>query len=177
MVMRPLVLLAGIGVALTSLVGYNVVYVPQREQARLSQAQVAEEQANQHMQAEVAALLSHVEQYRTRLPNEPDPAALVRDVVELAQQSGVQLASITRGASETPQGFPNVTRLTVALTGTASYHQLGAFLDALERSERFLRVERFEIRRARDEEPAAVEVSVSTLYVPPLLPVAAGGGA
>lgn len=174
--MRPFFLLAGIGVALSALLGYNVIHVPQQEQVRLSQAQVAEEQATQQVQAEVAALLSQVERYRTRLPEEPDPAALVRDVVELAQQSGVQLTSITRGTPETPQGFSDVTRLTVDLAGSASYHQLGAFLDALERSERFLRVERFAISRARDQEPTAVQMSVSTLYLPLLLPGAPGSG-
>ena len=171
MVMRPLFLLAGIGVALATLVGYNAIYVPQREQTRLSRTQVAEEQSTQAMQAEVAALLARVERSRTRLQDEPDPSVLVRDVVELAEQTGVQLTSIAR---ETPETFPQFTRLSVTVIGSASYHQLGAFLDALERSERFLRVDRFEISRATEHNPASVQVSVSTLYVPPLLPGAQG---
>ena len=171
MAMRPLFLLAGIGVALFLLIGYNAVYAPQQKQVRLNQARIAEEQANQQMQAEVAALLNQVERSRKRLPEEPEPSALVRDVVALAEHSGVQLTSLSR---ETPQEFPQFTRLTVNLQGSASYHQFGAFLDALERSERFLRVERFAISRAVAERPAAIQVAVSTLYLPPLRPAAAG---
>ena len=166
---KPFFLLAGIGVALSALLGYNAIYVPHEKQVRVSRAQLAEEQANQAMQAEVAALLAQVERYRARLPEEPDPAVLVRDVVELAQQSGVQLTTIARGAPEAAQGSGS-TRLTVNLTGTASYHELGAFLDALERSERFLRVERFEISRAGNQDVSSVQVSVSTLFLPPPLP-------
>ncbi|MBI2104709.1 MAG: type 4a pilus biogenesis protein PilO [Candidatus Omnitrophica bacterium] len=141
---------------------------------RLIQAQIADEQATQRLQADVAALLRQAEQSRKRLPEEPDPSLLVHDVVALAQQAGVQLTSISR---ETPQTFRRFTRLAVILQGTASYHQLGAFLDALERSERFLRVERFEISRPTELGPASVHLSISTLYVPPVLPASAGGGA
>jgi len=172
--MRPFFLLAGIGVALSALIGYNVAYVPQQRQVRLIHAQIADEQATQRLQADVAALLGQAEQFRTRLPEEPDPSLVVHEVVALAQAAGVQLASITR---ETPQTFPQGTRLTVTLQGTASYHQLGALLDALERSERFFRVERFEISRPTEAEPASVRVVVSTLYVPPLVSGSAGGGA
>ena len=176
--MRPLFLLAGIGVALSTPIGYNMIYVPQREQVRLSRAQAAGEQAIQQMQAEAAALLAQVERYRKRLPEEADPSVLARDVVELAERSGVQMTSITRGAPEPLlHGSPGFTLLTVTLTGTASYHQLGAFLDALERSARFLRVERFEISRPSDRGPVSLKMSVSTLYAPPLLPAAGGSGA
>jgi len=153
------------------LVGYNAIHVPQERAVRLSREQAAEEQATQRMQAEVAALLAEAEQYRKPLAEEPDPAALVRDVVELAQQSGVQLTSISH---ESPQELPQFTQMTVRLHGTASYHQLGTFLDALERAERFLRVERFEISRAAYQQAAAIELVVSTLYVPPIL---SGSGA
>lgn len=173
----PLFLLAGLGVALSVLVGYNAFYVPQRKQAHLSRLQAAEEQATQAMQAEVAALLAQVERYRTRLPEEPDPSALARDVVALAEQAGVQLTNIARSAPEPLHGSPGFTLLTVTLTGTASYHQLGGFLDALERSERFLRVERFEISRTGDRGPVSLKMSVSTVSVPLLLPAAAGSGA
>ena len=154
-----------------------MIYVPQREQVRLSRAQAAGEQATQEMQAEVAALLAQVERHRKRLPERPDPSALARDIVELAERSGVQLSSIARGVPEPLHGSPDVTLLTVTLTGTSSYHQLGAFLAALERSERFLRVERFEISRPGDQGPVSLKMSVSTLYAPPLLPGAGGSGA
>ena len=165
--MKPIVLLIGASVAISGLVGYNMVYTPQQEQVRLTQAQIAEEQANQEMQAEVSALLRQVERHRTRLPDTPDPSVLLRDVVELAQRSGVQLTNVMR---ETPQELAKLTVLRVNLQLDATYHQLGAFLDALERSDRFMRVERLRVARVEPDQPASVNLVVSTLYVPPVLP-------
>ena len=165
--MKALFPLVGVSVAIGGLVGYNAAYAPQQEQVRLTQAQIVEEQANQEMQAEVSALLRQVERYRTRLPEAPDPSVLLRDVVELAQRSGVQLTNVMR---ETPQELAKFTVLRVNLQLDATYHQLGAFLDALERSDRFMRVERLRVARAEPDQPASVNLAVSTLYVPPVLP-------
>ena len=164
--MKPTFLLAGTGIAILWLVGYNLIYAPQQVQMRLIQAQRAEEQATQQTQAEVAALLQQVEQYRKRLPQEPDPSLLVKDVVELAQRSGVQLKSIVRDA---PQVLPQFTRLLVHLDVSASYHQLGTFLDDLERSEHFMRVEHLTVTRQANNGPAAIQLTVIALYVPPVL--------
>jgi Tfp pilus assembly protein PilO len=170
--MRPLFLLAGIGVAIAVLIGYNAIYVPHQAQVRLTHNQIAEEQASQQMQAEVAALLGQVERSRKRLPEEPDPSVLVHDVATLAQQAGVQLTSITR---EPPEELPPFTHLTVRLQGTASYHQLGVFLDALERADRFLRVERLDVGESKGRGPATIQMVVGTFFVPPLLPGAGTG--
>ena len=177
LMIKPLFLVAGLGVVLSLLGGYNAIHVPLQRQAQLSRQTAAEEQAIQQMQAEVAALLAQVERYRARLPEAPDPSTLARDVVTLAEQSGIQLTSIARDAPEPLRSSPGFTLLTVTLTGTASYHQLGVFLDALERSERLLRVNQFELSRQGDQGPVALRMSVSTLYLQPLLPAAAGSGA
>ena len=163
---RPVPLLIGIGVFMAALIGYNALYIPQQEQVRLSQAKIVEEQATQQVQAEVTGLLSRAERYRARLPQEPDPSALVRDVVELAQRSGLQMTSITR---EPPEASAEFTRLSVTLQCTASYHQLGAFLDALERSDRFLQVDHLQMDRRAPTEPIAIRLTMSTLHVPPLV--------
>ncbi len=171
--MKPLVFLIGISVAIAGLAGYNVGYVPQQEQVRLTQVQRFEEQANQQLQAEVAALLNQVERYRTRLLPVPDTALLVRKVVALAGQSGVTLGRITQ---ETPKTFPQFTRLTVQLEGSASYHQLGTFLDDLEQSDLFIRVGRLQASRSTqgDDHPGDFTLSVSTLFVPSALPGTVG---
>ena len=170
--MRPLFLLAGIGVAIAVLVGYHVIYVPHQAQVRLTQDRIAEERATQEMQAEVAALLGQVERSRKRLPEAPDPSVLVHDVATLAQQAGVQLTSITR---EPPQELAPFTHLIVRLQGTTSYHQLGVFLDALERADQFLRVERLEVGKSNWRGPATIQMVVGTFFVPPLLPGAGAG--
>lgn len=160
-------LIGVIGVALVGWLGYNNLYVPQERQAQQILAQIAKEQANQHTQAEVAALLQRIERYRARLAQDPDPSALVRDVVTLAQTAGLSVTGLTQ---EAPQQRDSATRLGVTLQLTGSYHQLGTFVAALERSPRFVRVERVRIARPEQgEEPAAVQMVLSTLYLPPLL--------
>jgi Tfp pilus assembly protein PilO len=147
--------------------------VPQQRRVSLIQAQVAQEQATQEMQQAVAALLDDLEAQRRQLPQEPDPSWLVREVVAVAQQSGVQLTTITQ---EPVQPFDQYTRLGVTLQLNASYHQLGAFLDELERSPAFIRVERIGLTRGvEDDKPAVIQVRLSTVYVPPLLARAGGG--
>ena len=173
--MKASFLLGGIGVVVTALLGYNIVYIPQERQLNEIRGQVREERIRQETAAGVAASLNQLEQYRTRLPNEPDPSWLVGEVAALAEASGVQLTTISQ---EPPQQFESFTRLAVKLQVTASFHQVGTFLDHLERSNRFIRVERVDIGQAQglDAQAAAVEMVVSTLYVPPGLG-ASGGGA
>ena len=79
--MKPTLLLGVIGVAFMGFLGYHRINGWQQQQARLTQTQIAQEQDNQEVQADVASLLSQIEHYRKRLPREPDPSWLVREVV------------------------------------------------------------------------------------------------
>ena len=163
-------LLAGaLGLALTGLVSYNLVHVPQRRAAELIRQQIAEEQKHRQAQVEVSALLKEVEQHRTQMPPEPDPAWLVQKVVELGREAGVQLTGISQ---DVPQRVGEFTRLSVAVEITASYHQLGTFLDQLEQSDGFIRVERIDIspswQQREDGGLGAIRLVLSTLYLPSL---------
>jgi Tfp pilus assembly protein PilO len=169
--MKEALLLGGIGIASVVLIGYNFVYVPQQNQVKLIQAQVTQEQTNQATQAEVAALLLQVERYRKRLPEEPDPSWLTREVVALAQKSGVQLTFINQ---EPSQSFEQFTRLAVNLQFHASYHRLGSFIDEIERSEHFIRVEQLIVSPSEKEDSAAIQLILSTLFVPPVVANSSG---
>jgi Tfp pilus assembly protein PilO len=164
--MKPAFLLGAMGIALAGLIGYNTVYVPQQQQMGLIRAQIAQEQANQQTAAEGLAQLQEIERYRTHLPPEPNPSWLARELVVLAQRSGVQLTTITQGA---PQESGQFTHLTVNVQFTASYHQLGMFLDDLERSDRFIRVDRINVSRPTPEERPSIQLACSTVYLPPVL--------
>lgn len=174
--MNPSLLLAGIGVAVTGLIGYNAVHKPQQRQLGLVRTQVMEEQTRQQAAMGVAELLHQIEQYRKRLPEEPDPSWLVRQVVALAEQSGVQLTTISQ---EPPQRFEQFTRLAVRVQITATYHQLGTFLDHIERAPQYLRVEQLEVSRSRSGQaggqPETVHLMLSTLYVSSGLSAVGGG--
>ena len=169
--MNQTLLLGAIGVALAALFGYHSIYAPKQEQVRVIQEQITQEQGDQQARTDVAALLQHLERYRKRLAPEPDTSWLVREVVALSKRAGVQLATINQDA---PQAFQKSTRLGVTFQFTAAYHQVGAFLDELERADHFFRVEHLDINRAQEaDQPSTVRLVVSTLYVPPVSQVLA----
>ncbi len=172
--MNQTLLLGLIGVVLAGLFGYHGIYAPKQKQVRVIQTQITDEQTNQQAQANVAGLLKQVEQYRDRLAPEPDTSWLAREVVALSKGVGVQLSAINQDA---PQAVKKFTRLSISLQFSASYHQVGQFLDALERSDRFLHVDRLDMGRpAEDGKSAIVRLTVSTFYVPPVAKMAAASG-
>ena len=169
--MKQTLLLGVIGVAFAGFFGYHGIYARQQAQVRVIEQQIAQEQANQQAQTDVAALVQQIERYRKHLPPEPDASWLVHEVVALAKKANVPLASITE---EAPQSLQQFTRLAVNLQFTASYHQLGAFIDDLERANRFMRIERLEMTRSLEgEEPVSIRMVLSTIHIPSGLP---GGG-
>ena len=165
---KPSFLLGMIVVAITGSIAYTMTYLPYKKQTQLIQAQKTNEGANQRTQADAAVLLTTIEKYRKRLPKEPDPSWLIRETVALAQKGGLQITSINQ---EDPQAFPGFTRLTADVQFTASYHQLGAFLDEIEHSDHFIRVDRVTLSRKgmTGEGIASIKVAFSTVYLPPVL--------
>ena len=167
---KQTLLLGTIIVAFASFFGYHMVYRPQ--QAKLAEyPRVFErEQADYQAQADVAALVERVEAHRRRLPPEANTSWLVNEVVSVANDVGVQ---VTRIVPEPPRDLQGVTRLGVSLQVTASYHQLGAFLDRIERAAVFIRVDRADLSGASDiNNPSSertIQVVLSTLYIPPFM--------
>lgn len=154
-------------VAFAGFFGYHMVYRPQ--QAKLAEYPQAfeREQADYQAQADVAALVERIESYRRRLPPEADTSWLVNEVVSVANDVGVQ---VTRIVPDSPRDLQGVTRLGVSLQVSASYHQLGAFLDRIERAPVFIRVDRADLSGASDTHPTSertIQVVLSTLYLPP----------
>ncbi len=165
--MKPALLIGVIGLALTGFLGYHALYVPQSGKARVIRAQIQQEQSNQKAQAELAGLLRDIEQYRKRLPPEPEASWLVREVVSAARKAGLELSSIN---PQGPQKLPQFTRLGIGIQFEATYHQVGAFLDELEHSDHFIRVDQVSLGGGRSDlgGKTSVRMELSTLYVPPL---------
>lgn len=161
-----LLVVIGVVVAATAFVGYNMVYAPQQSQVRLIQGKITQEQANQTMQAEVATLLRQVEEHRKRLPPERDASWLLDQVLPIAERNGLRLNTITR---QPPSPVGDLTRLSISLDGSASYHQLGAFVDELERAESYLHVERLQMSPPDATGKSAVQLLISTAFVPPIV--------
>lgn len=164
--MKTTLLVGALTLAVAAPAGYNIVK-GYREKVHLVQAQLVKEQAVQQAQADVAATLRQIDQYRKRLPPDPSPSWLVTEAVALGEQSRLRFTTIDQ---ESPVEFPQFTRLAATFEFTASYHELGAFLDRVERSERFIRVERLQVDPSREEGgEALIRLTLSTVHVPPVL--------
>ena len=152
--------------AVTGWVGYNKVWSGSQERLRAIDAQIKSETELQRTQVAVAEVLIRIEQYRERLAPSPDPSWLANQVNSIGQQAGLKTFNTDQ---ETPQETSQYTRLAVRLDFPATYHQLGRFLDSLERADALFRVERLDVGRpVKDGDPSAVSMTVSTLYVPPV---------
>jgi len=164
---KPAVVVGAVGIALAGVFGYYRIHVSQQEQVRLIREQIAQERADQQAQGEVAVLLEQVEALRKQLAPEPTPSWLAREVVRVAEESGLRVVTIGQDA---PNAYQQLTHLSVNLQLTASYHQLGGFIDALERADHFIRVDRLTVnpsRNASGPDQASVRLVVSTYYLPP----------
>lgn len=164
--MKPTLLLAAIGLVTSSLFGYHLMYAPKQEQARVIAAQISQVQADQQAQHELAALLLQVDTYHKRLPPSPDPSWLVREVVALGRTAGIDLTLISQ---QDPQPIEQYTRLSISVQFQTTYHQLGKFLDILERAEPFIRVDRVDMSSPRETGDATAQLHLSSIYVPPVL--------
>lgn len=164
--MNTTMIAAAIAIAVVLPAGYTI-HKGYQEKLRLVEAQIANERSTQASQAETAATLRQIEQYRKRLPNEPSPSWLVTEVMSLGERLGLQLSAI---AQEPPQESQQFTRLAVTLEFSASYHDLGVFLDRLEQSGSFIRVEHLDVTPPKEPRgKASVQLTLSTVYLPPLL--------
>lgn len=133
--------------------------------------QLAREEALQETYARLNTAFGEIQRHRPRLPDAPDPSWLVTEAVALGEMEGLQLTSI---AQEQPREFSQYTRVAITLEFEATYHQLGLFLDRVERSQRFMRVDRLDVKPQAigisDAHPTAlVHLTLSTLYLPPLV--------
>ena len=164
--MRPSRAVGIIGLAFISLFGYHRIQGWHQQQGRAIEAQISQEQAAQRILTELSSLQQRVARYRQRLPEEAEASWLVKAIVALAQEAGVQLTKI---APETPHANRQFTRLAVNVEFTASFHQLGTFLDRLERAEPFIRIERLQVAPPQSsKEAATIRAVFSTLYIPAL---------
>lgn len=162
--MRTTLVAGAVALAVAAPVGYNL-HKTSQESLRLIHTEIANEQRLQRAEADVAAMRRQLEEHGKRLPSEPSASWVVEEAAAQGERSGLQLSTIVQ---ESPQEFPQFTRLAVTFEFTASYHQLGAFLDRIEHSERFIRVERLEVvpeKTAGGE--AAIRLTLGTIYLPP----------
>lgn len=162
--MKAPLLTGVVAIAVAVPLGYNI-HRHAQAQLRAIRQRIAQEQMLQRTQTEIGATLEQVERYRKRLPSEPNTSWLVNEIVTLTEQANLQLSTITQTP---PQVFPQFTRLAIEIELSASYHQLGTFLDRLERAEQFIQVEHLEMLSGNEKDGnVRIRLMLSTIYLPP----------
>ena len=162
------ILLSGIIIAmLAGYVGYHGVHQPAQRQVKRLDAQLAEARATQDLRERVAGSLERHERLRKQLPQEATMEWLLREVTKRAEEEGIQLQSIL---PQDRKDLRDASQFSVQLQLSASYHQLGRFVSALEEAKPFLWVEECSIIKNGQDQVPQIRVIVSTLYVPPIAP-------
>jgi len=167
MMRNPLAMSWLLVMVLAGYVGYRTIYQTHQQRWQALQARMADEQQTQTLRAQVARVVAEVEQFRKRLPPEPEPGWLVQEVTRLADEAGVQLATIAPISPRTIEGLDGCVVLAVTVNFAASYHQLGTFVSALEHAPVFLRIDELQLARS-GEGMANIELTVGSVYVPSL---------
>ena len=157
--------------AVASVLGYHIAYVRPGDAFAKVQQHVREAQQEQETRAQVALSLEALERERQRFAPRPDSDWLLQEVGKLASEAGLEVASLT---PRPPQTWGAFTSLAVSLQFHATYHELGRFLNGVERSPYSIRVEELTMSPPRalgggNPGPTQIQLSVSTLYVPPIM--------
>ena len=98
--------------------------------------------------AEVAALEAHLSQLLKFLPKSQEIPDLIRQISDLAVQTGLQI-NLLRPQGEQPEQFYAKVPITVQVKGP--YHAVGQFLDALGRLPRIVSVSDIDMKGASKE--------------------------
>ena len=156
------VVMAVIILGIACCLGYNYIYVPNQERVTAIQAKITLEKATQQSQSEVATLLEELDKYRKRLPPAPDASWLAKQVVQISEQANIQLKSISQ---ENPQINRPFFKLAVNVEFNSGYHELGAFLDLIERAGSYLQVERLDVEKVGSQGRAAPLTFIHALAI------------
>ena len=146
-------------------VGHGV-YLQQHQEVAAIHSQLEEQRRIQALREQAARSLHKAEQLRQRLAPSPETDWLIGQLTTIAQTTGVELSSIV---PQSPKVVGEFTQLAVTLQLATSYHRLGQFLSAVESVPFLIRVEQLEMRSGQDS-TAQATLTLSTLYVPPLVP-------
>ena len=91
------------------------------------------------------ALLSKINSYEEKLSSEKEIPALLEELSEMANQTGVKIDSIEPPKLGTAEKGKLYQEVPILIRGKSGYHQLGRFINRLENSARFMKVKGIDI--------------------------------
>ncbi len=163
--MKPSMVSGIMALLLAGYVGYRGIQVPVQQQVRRLQDQLAKERATQDMRVKLARSYDEFERLRKNLSPESSTEWLLREITKRAEEQGIQVDSI---APQDRRQAHDTAQLAVNLRIRASYHQLGRFLDSLERTTPYIWVEDVQVDRDENNGLPKIRLIVTSMYVPSL---------
>lgn len=160
--------------AVSAFVGYSVIFVPTQKKVEYIQQQIVTEKENRRAQENMMGLVEELAQLRTALAESDDPSWIANEVVTHAQETGVQFSSV---AQMDPKKINGYTHLSVQFDFSATFHELGQLVDLIERSPKFIWLERLDMESPEEgEEQSTGQIVFSAIYVPPVTDTLKSGG-
>lgn len=98
------------------------------------------------MKKVVAAYQSKIGRYEKVLPTEEGIPSLLEYLSEMARRSHVRIVGIVPGSRNKIQRDQTYHEIPIMVTARSGYHQLGAFLQEIENSDRFMKISDIKIR-------------------------------
>jgi len=175
-------LLAGLGAAIGCVLWVQLLWVPQSTRARQRADEWRKLQREVEEIRRQAAQLPQLEAARRKLTADLAGVAagqgaaegqlpgLLERITQAARQSRVRIATLKPRVhlDQLKRDASGALEVPLELVGAAGYHQLGAFLDALERSPDLIRVRELELR------PGASDIWTHQVSMTLLLYLASG---
>lgn len=124
--------------------GVVFIFMPFSEKTRSLKADILKERDKNVLIGKIRALGKHLKVYEKRIAQDGTVSWLVGDLADIASKEKIELSSIMPGS---PEDYGLYAKLYVTMNIASTYNQLGRFISKVESSEKFLRVEKIEIKR------------------------------
>jgi len=125
-------------------IGFLFIYRPFLNKNKTLRVQILQERERNILVGKIRALGKHLKVYENMLLEQKNVSWLLAMVSDMASKENIEVSSIKPDDLE-DRGL--YSKLYVVLDTISTYHQLGKFISRIEGSEKFLRVERIEMKR------------------------------
>lgn len=131
-------------IAATFIIGTLFIYMPFSNRKIMLRSGILRERDRNLLIGKIRALSRHLKVYKKMIPEGRDVSWLLSTASDMATNEQIEISSIK---PLTPEDRGLYTKLCVTLDTVSTYDQLGRFISRIESYEKFLRIERIDIKR------------------------------
>ena len=143
-ILNKLFIVSAIIVILVIMASVAFIYMPFANKNKFLRADILKERNKNIIIGNIKALSKYIKIYNKRIPDSIGVSWLLNEVSERASKESIEIVSIKPG---NPEDYGLYTKLFVIIDITSTYDQLGKFVASIESSEKFLKIEKANIKR------------------------------